>query len=81
MIPPVVRYDKDDLRRDMKKLGITNMMLAQLVNRDIRVIEKWRRGGADAPPAVALLLRLMVASSYSFEDTMQLVTYNEPEGT
>jgi DNA-binding transcriptional regulator YiaG len=81
MIPPVVSYSKDDLRRDMKKLGISNMMLAQLVNRDIRVIEKWRRGAADAPPAVARLLRLMVASSYSFEDTMQLVTYNEPEGT
>lgn len=77
MIPPVVSYSKDDLRRDMKKLGISNVMLAQLINRDIRVIEKWRRGAADAPPAVALLLRLMVAARYSFEDTMQLITYTD----
>lgn len=68
-----VLYSENDLRADLAALGLSGYAAARFLYRDRRVISRWLAGTQDTPPAIGMLLRLMLATAYTPEETKALL--------
>jgi hypothetical protein len=66
------------LRADLAALGPSSHAAARFLYRDPRAVGRWLAGAQDVPPAIGMLLRLMIATDYSPERTAALISAPPP---